>query len=88
MSTEQTHFGHLQTAAWLMIFVGAGITWVFDDVAWLGIAIAVTGLVVSLVMLFIQAATEVQHGLPVPRASTAAKDALPRCRSSIPTMSV
>ncbi len=55
MSTENTHFDYLQTAAWVMIFVGAGITWVFDSIAWIGIAIGVIGLVASLVMLFIQA---------------------------------
>lgn len=53
MSTEQTHFGHLQTAAWLMIFVGVAVAAVFSSMAWIGITIGVIGLVASLAMLFI-----------------------------------
>lgn len=55
MSTEGTGFGQLQSVAGLMILVGAGISLVFEELAWIGIAIGVTALIVSLALLFIQA---------------------------------
>ncbi len=52
MGTNEGRFGHWQTVALALIFAGIALTVVIDGMAWIGIAIMLTGLALSFVVLF------------------------------------